>query len=490
MPDPLGNVNNWLFVRKPEQTPPPTTSSPHVQAAPSPSSQFTTSVINDIVPSPALSHSAMDGASPSAMDVAMTQSAVNDDGGVVPSISVEIEEPRYTRRKIKEFLTHHTAYELIPESGKVVVLDVDLPLRHAFHALHEQGIASSPLYDSATGFICGIASASDFIATLQRLRNIVSSSSNPMSEAEMDQHTIRGLREEMRKEGRPPKDLVYVTPADSLAVVVKTLFERHCSMAPVLHPGPESTADGAGPEVLHAATLSGVLGCLMRHFRASLASLPLLAQPLHAVYVGTWSPDSHVAQTTDIGHRRDPGHGASNTMPASSPLDGCIDKRTIAPIRTVGLSTPLSEALGLLLDTGISCLPVVDEHGALLDIYARADITALAKANAYSRLQFEEVTVGQALSLIAQTGPPGAISGGNTQQWGGASPACSVASMQELIAAAQRQRVHMCSARDSLRSIVERLSVPGVRRLIVVNGENRKVEGIVSLSDIASFMLV
>ena len=42
------------------------------------------------------------------------------------------------------------------------------------------------------------------------------------------------------------------------------------------------------------ATLSGVLACLMRHFRASLASLPLLAQPLHAVPVGTYSPDSRI----------------------------------------------------------------------------------------------------------------------------------------------------------------------------------------------------
>ncbi len=30
--------------------------------------------------------------------------------------------------------------------------------------------------------------------------------------------------------------------------------------------------------MLHVATLSGVLACLMRHFRASLASLPLLGQ--------------------------------------------------------------------------------------------------------------------------------------------------------------------------------------------------------------------
>ncbi len=36
-----------------------------------------------------------------------------------------------------------------------------------------------------------------------------------------------------------------------------------------------------------------------------------------------------------------------------------------------------------------------------MDIYARSDITALAPANAYNRLQWEDVTVGQALRLGA-----------------------------------------------------------------------------------------
>ena len=51
---------------------------------------------------------------------------------------VQADDPEYTRRKVKEFLAMHTAYELIPESGKVVLLDSALPIRQAFHALHEQ----------------------------------------------------------------------------------------------------------------------------------------------------------------------------------------------------------------------------------------------------------------------------------------------------------------------------------------------------------------
>ena len=51
---------------------------------------------------------------------------------------VQTNDPDYTRRKVREFLATHTVYELIPESGKVVLLDCALPIRQAFHALHEQ----------------------------------------------------------------------------------------------------------------------------------------------------------------------------------------------------------------------------------------------------------------------------------------------------------------------------------------------------------------
>jgi hypothetical protein len=52
-------------------------------------------------------------------------------------------------------------------------------------------MASAPLWDGEAGRVCGMLSASDFIRMLQRLRSVVSSSANPMSEQEMDLHTIR-----------------------------------------------------------------------------------------------------------------------------------------------------------------------------------------------------------------------------------------------------------------------------------------------------------
>lgn len=401
--------------------------------------------------------------------------------GLIPSAAAATlqGEPGCTRGKIREFLTNHTAYELIPESGKVVLLDIDLPLRQAFHALHEQGISSAPLFDSQHGTICGMVSASDFITTLQRLRNLVSTSSNPMSEAEMDQHTIRGLRDQMNLEGNTPRPLISCFPNDSLYDVVQKLYDNHCSVAPIVDEVEckrNKTETGLIRDVLHSATLSGILACLIRHFRTSLASLPLFAQPLHALPIGTWCPNSQVVSVEKV-----QGMGIGNGS------EDRRDHRRIAPIVTVHTSTPLIDAFGMLLEGGFSCLPVVDDDGLLVDVYARADITTLAKSNAYSRLQFEDVTIGQALTLAAQPDPQSFI---GSQKWGGTSPAASQSSLQENHVLQSKQRIHACTTDDTLKIILERLSVPGVRRLFVVNSETKQLEGIVSLSDIAFFLMI
>lgn len=475
MPDPVGNVNNWLFVRKPETTVPP----PHAsqltaqleqqQDIQNPAAAFLSNQGNN-------SSVNMSSKSASPIPLPLQQSATTDVGAMsstVAPVAAQVDEPSFTRRKFGEFLAHHTAYELIPESGKVVVLDMDLPLRQAFHALHEQGIASGPLFDSTTGKISGVISASDFIETLKRLRSLVSSSANPMSESEMDLHTIRGLREQLASEGREPRELVGVGPSDSLAYVVRTLFEKRCSMAPVLDGDAASldTAEEDGVQVLCLATLSGIVACLMRHFRASLASLPLLAEPLSSLPIGTWSPDSKITK--------------QDALSASSGMER-RDRRKIAPIQTVTRDMLLTDAMGMLLELGVSSLPVLDEKGAVIDIFARADVTSLAKGNAYSRLQFEDVTVGQALSLAdAAARPPQVL------PLGGTSPSSSLSSLQDTSTGSQPpQRLWTCSPDEPLRGVLERLALSRVRRVVVAHPETKHIECIVSLSDIAAFLLL
>lgn len=69
-----------------------------------------------------------------------------------------------------------------------------------------------------------------------------------------------------------------------------TFSSRYCAVSialPISKPARDVTvmvvwrAGGAKVcTLLNVATIGGVLACLLRHFRASLASLPLLGQPL------------------------------------------------------------------------------------------------------------------------------------------------------------------------------------------------------------------
>ncbi|XP_054791372.1 sucrose nonfermenting 4-like protein [Prosopis cineraria] len=110
----------------------------------------------------------------------------------------------------------------------------------------------------------------------------------------------------------------------------------------------------------------------------------------------------------------------------------------------------------------ISSIPIVDDNDSLLDIYCRSDITALAKDRAYTRLNFDEMTIHQALQLGQDSYHSYDL---------------------------RSQRCQMCLRSDSLHKVMERLANPGVRRLVVVEAGSKRVEGIVSLSDIFKFFL-
>ena len=141
-----------------------------------------------------------------------------------------------SRARVLEFLQRHTAYELIPESNKVVVLDTKLPVRQAFHTCYEQGIMAAPLWDELQQEFVGMLSAGDFIDIVKMMGPSLAEAA--MSEAELDQSTIAMVREEKAAEtGHRPAPLVSVRPEDSLHLVSLTLMQGRLAMAPVLSSG-------------------------------------------------------------------------------------------------------------------------------------------------------------------------------------------------------------------------------------------------------------
>ncbi|XP_057476323.1 sucrose nonfermenting 4-like protein isoform X1 [Actinidia eriantha] len=336
-----------------------------------------------------------------------------------------------SRHRIGVFLSTHMAYELLPESGKVIALDVDLPVKQAFHIMHEQGIPMAPLWDFCKGQFVGVLSALDFILIIKEL----GSHGSNLTDEELETHTISAWKEaklylnrQIDVKGRAfPRQLVHAGPDENLKDVVLKILQNNVATVPVIH---SSSGDALCPQLLHLASLSGILKCICRYFRHSSGSLPMLQLPVCALPLGTWVPRI-----------------------------GEPNQRPLAMLRP---SASLASALTLLVQAQVSSIPIVDENDSLLDVYSRSDITALAKDKVYTHINLEEMTIHQALQLGQEPHSP----------YGFSSIRC-----------------HMCLLSDPLHKVMERLAQPGVRRLIVVEAGSKRVEGIITLSDIFRFFL-
>ncbi|KAL6964766.1 AMP-activated serine/threonine-protein kinase regulatory subunit [Sarracenia purpurea var. burkii] len=336
-----------------------------------------------------------------------------------------------SRHRISVFLSSHTAYELLPESGKVIALDVNLPVKQAFHILYEQGIPVAPLWDFCKAQFVGVLSALDFILILRELGNHGSN----LTEEELETHTISAWKEgkshlnrQSDGSGRSyPRHLIHAGPYDSLKDVAVRILQNKVATVPIIH---SFSQDGSFPQLLHLASLAGILKCICRHFRHSSSSLPILQQPICSLPMGSWVPKI----------------GEANGQP-------------FAMLRP---NASLSAALSLLVQADVSSIPIVDDNDSLLDIYCRSDITALAKDRAYAQIHLDEMSIHQALQLGQDVSSYGFFSG---------------------------QRCQMCLRSDSLHKVMERLANPGVRRLVIVEAGSKRVEGVVSLSDVFGFLL-
>jgi len=115
-------------------------------------------------------------------------------------------------------------------------------------------------------------------------------------------------------------------------------------------------------------------------------------------------------------------------------------------------STPIIEALNKFVKRRISALPIVDEEGRLIDIYAKFDVINLAAEKTYSNLDISLKKANE-----------------HRNEW--------------------FEGVHSCKHTDTLFSVMEKIVKAEVHRLVIVD-ENNRVMGVVSLSDILSYLVL
>ncbi|EED79582.1 predicted protein, partial [Postia placenta Mad-698-R] len=121
------------------------------------------------------------------------------------------------------------------------------------------------------------------------------------------------------------------------------------------------------------------------------------------------------------------------------------------PIATATMSTPVFDVVHMFSEEGISAVPIIDEEGIVVNLYETVDVITLVRLGAYQSL---DLTVGEALN---QRSPdfPGVV---------------------------------ICTASDSLATLMQLIKKRRVHRLVVVEGDGRLL-GIITLSDILRYII-
>ena len=128
---------------------------------------------------------------------------------------------------------------------------------------------------------------------------------------------------------------------------------------------------------------------------------------------------------------------------------GTFDNVTVAKP-----STTLTELLTICAGRTVSCVPIVDEFGTVLDVFEKYDVSSLVEDEAYRRLDM---------------------------------------SVQEVLSYRSRsfEGVHTCTLNDTLRSLLDTIRDTRVHRFIVVDSSStNKFLGLVSLSDLLRLLLL
>ncbi|CAJ0598106.1 unnamed protein product [Cylicocyclus nassatus] len=297
------------------------------------------------------------------------------------------------------FMKAHRCYDLIPTSTKLVVFDTQLPVRKAFFALVYNGVRAAPLWDSEKQRFIGMLTITDFIKIL--IKHYEAGDKEEKMRA-LEEEQISHWREQFESDENGIRPLVTIDPNESLHRAVQVLCESKVHRLPVMDK--------------HTGNISYILTHkrLIKFLNLYLPDLPrpaFMDQTPKELGIGSWGD-----------------------------------------IVTIHVDTPLHDALEIFLHNRVSALPLVDENGRVVDIYAKFDVISLAAEKSYDRL---DCTVQEALKHRSE---------------------CF-------------EGVQCCSETDSLYDVLRAIVKAEVHRFIVTDAE-KKVVGIISLSDILKYLVL
>uniref|UniRef100_A0A0K0FUZ9 5'-AMP-activated protein kinase subunit gamma-1 n=1 Tax=Strongyloides venezuelensis TaxID=75913 RepID=A0A0K0FUZ9_STRVS len=239
------------------------------------------------------------------------------------------------------FMKAHKCYDVIPTSSKLVILDIELPVKKAFFALIYNGVRAAPLYDSKKQEFVGMLTITDFISILVKYYN---KDATHDGVKELEEQKICEWREQFKEDGNLKK-FITIDPQESLYKAVQMLCDEKIHRLPVLNSG------------------TGNVNYILTHKR--------LIKFLN-LYLNDLPKPTFMDKTPkELGI-------------------GCWEN-----VISISVDTPLIEALQIFLKQRVSALPLIDKDGKVVDIYAKFDAINLCSDKAYINL---DITVSDALS--------------------------------------------------------------------------------------------
>jgi len=299
-------------------------------------------------------------------------------------------------RAIRAFLKKRTAYDVLPLSYRLIVFDTSLLVKKSLSALTQCAIVSAPLWDAKTSTFAGMLTVSDYLNVVQYYWQF------PDMLPQIDQFRLDKLRDVERAIGVSPIETVSTHPLTSLYEACRRMLASRARRIPLVDVDDETKRE----MVISVITQYRIL----KFMTINVPQTQMLKKPLRELNVGTYEN-----------------------------------------LTTCSMDTPVIDVIHELVRRSISCVPIVDHEGTLLNVFEAVDVIALIKGGNYDDLT---ISVGLALNQRAEDFPG----------------------------------IYTCTPNDRLQTIFETIRKSRVHRLVIID-DKMKLQGVLSLSDILDYTL-
>lgn len=235
---------------------------------------------------------------------------------------------------VLQFFHSSTAYDIMPENGKVVVVDAKLPLIQVFRIFVEQWTTCAVVWMESTGCTMLLTTTHLIKIILQYAAEV-----EPTALTErLGQVTIKEWLGDLALEEHA---MERVGPDVTLYAAIRQMEEGSVQRLPVVE-----TTSTLGSSVLHIITFPRILRYVMAHFHND--NDELLIKSIEELGIGFFNA---------------------------------------AEIVTGGTDVTLKEVFELMVNQDLHSIPIVDEDGVVVDVISQTDVTLAARSVSYECLE-------------------------------------------------------------------------------------------------------